>query len=87
MVRKSSQHPTFMKHCERVCKEAPRLMREAGASDSRFLAEAGIPTIMSRPKAGNLHCVDEWIDIESMIKFYRICEGYIREQLQLREGS
>jgi len=29
---------------------------------------------MTRPQVGNLHAADEWIDIQSMFEFYRICE-------------
>ena len=29
----------------------------------------------------NLHSVDEWIDIETMVTFYRICERYVARKL------
>ena len=30
---------------------------------------------------GNLHAVDEWIDIDSMVTYFRICETYIVRRL------
>ena len=40
-----------------------------------------IPVIMTRPQVGNLHAADEWIDIQSMLEFYRICETYLKARL------
>lgn len=36
---------------------------------------------MSRPLVGNLHAPDEWIDIDSMVTYYRVCEAYLAERL------
>jgi succinyl-diaminopimelate desuccinylase len=58
-----------------------QLSREAGGSDARFLCRHGIPVIMSRPNVGNLHAEDEWIDIDSMVTFYRCCERYLERRL------
>jgi succinyl-diaminopimelate desuccinylase len=75
--------PLFLECCSELCGEPARTVRDSGASDSRFIVEQGIPVIMSRPKVGNLHARDEWIDIESMITFYRICERYLERKLDL----
>ena len=37
--------------------------------------------MLSRPLVGELHAVDEWIDIGSMVTYYQICERYIVEKL------
>jgi succinyl-diaminopimelate desuccinylase len=58
-------------------------IRDDGGSDARFLAAQGIPVIMSRPKIGNLHARDEWIDIESMVTFYRIYQEYLLRKLRI----
>jgi len=55
--------------------------RASGGSDARFLTEYGITVNMSRPLVGNLHAENEWIDIASMVSYYRICEAYIRRKL------
>ncbi len=43
----------------------------------------GIPVIMSRPIVGNLHSRDEWVDVQSMLQFYRICERFVEQKLGL----
>lgn len=59
------------------------LVRASGGSDSRFLRQFGIPVNLSRPLVGNLHGIREWIDIASMVTYYRICEIYIQRKLML----
>ena len=73
--------PLFMKVIEEVTGNPASLVREDGASDCRFIYQHGIPVIISRPTVGDLHSVDEWIEIESMIEFYKICEKYLEEKL------
>ena len=36
---------------------------------------------MSRPICGNLHSRREWIEIESMIRFYEIYRRYLEKRL------
>jgi len=79
--------PLFMACCEEVCGRAPCQVRDSGASDSRYIAERGIPVIMSRPLVGNLHSQNEWVDIDSMLKFYRICERFVYQKLGLQASS
>lgn len=57
--------------------EPTRLERSSGGSDGRFFAAHGIPALLSRPRVGNLHGRDEWIDIDSMISYFKICREYI----------
>lgn len=56
-------------------------IRASGGSDARFIAEAGIPVILSRPSVGNLHGLDEWIDIASMTAFFHTYSAYILRRL------
>jgi succinyl-diaminopimelate desuccinylase len=75
----------FKKAIEEVTGEPASFVREDGASDSRFIQRYGIPVIISRPIVGELHSEDEWIDIDSMVKFYRICERYLERKLLSEE--
>ena len=66
---------------EKVLGQEVRLVRDDGGSDGRFLSAKGIPVLISRPLVGNLHAVDEWIDIASMTLFYQIYESYLLDRL------
>lgn len=67
----------FLDTTETIIGRKPALARVSGGSDARFFAHQGIPVMLSRPIVGNLHGHDEWIDIQSMMDYYRICERYI----------
>jgi len=69
--------PIYVAAIESVTGRSVQLVREHGASDARFMSRIGIPVIISRPTVGNLHAEDEWIDMESMVTFYRICDVYL----------
>jgi succinyl-diaminopimelate desuccinylase len=58
-------------------------VRASGGSDARFIAEAGISAVLSRPKVGNLHGLDEWIDIASMTSFFQGYRRYIERRLSV----
>lgn len=74
--------PLFCELTEQITGNPVRLIRAAGASDSRFFRKAGIPVNLSRPLVGNLHGQDEWIDIESMVSYYQILDRYIDQRLK-----
>lgn len=73
--------PVFLEATKKILQREPRLVRVSGGSDARFFREYGIPVMLSRPIVGNLHGHDEWIDIQSMVDYYRICERYIKDSL------
>lgn len=73
--------PLYLQVTEKLTGEPVRLVRASGGSDARFIAQFGTPVILSRPLVGNLHGLDEWIDIESMGLYYRICEQFILRKL------
>lgn len=73
--------PLFCELTEQLTGNSVKLIRAAGASDSRFFRKADIPVNLSRPLVGNLHGEDEWIDIDSMVTYYQICERYIGRKL------
>ncbi len=66
---------------ERVLGRPLEEVRTAGTSDARFLSQRGIPVIISRPVVGNIHRPDEWIDLASMLEYYRILRRFIQQRL------
>lgn len=75
--------PLYLQVTKELTGEPARLVRASGGSDARFISQFGSPVILSRPLVGNLHGLDEWIDIESMSLYYRICEEFILRKLGL----
>ncbi len=75
--------PAFMAIGERVLGRPMGVVRTAGTSDARFFSGRGIPVIMSRPLVGNIHRPDEWVDIASMLQYYRMLQEFIRHRLDL----
>ncbi len=75
--------PLYLKVTEEITGMPVKLIREHGGSDARFIAKHGIPVIMSRPLVGNLHAIDEWVDIATMETIYRIYESYLERKLGL----
>jgi len=70
----------YQRVTEEVTGQSVELIKDDGGSDARFLAKDNIPVMISRPLVGNLHAQDEWIDIESMVKFYQIYERYLTQK-------
>lgn len=70
--------PLFLEITEEITGNKVELEQSHGGSDARFIAAKGIPAIISRPLVGNLHAIDEWIDIESMGTFYNIYQQFIQ---------
>lgn len=77
-----SPAPEYLCAIESETGAAPKLVRSDGASDARFVAPHGIPVLMSRPLVGGLHTSEEWIDIDSMLVFYRYCRRYLEQKLE-----
>lgn len=71
--------PRFLDVTEEVTGTKPRLVKASGGSDGRFFCARGIPVLLSRPRVGNLHGRDEWIEIESMMEYFEICRRYVLE--------
>ena len=77
----------FLRITEAVTGASASLVRSSGGSDGRFFCAVGIPVLISRPKVGNLHGRDEWIDIDSMISYFKICREYILKKCACRQGG
>lgn len=75
--------PLYLEVTQQITGRPVRLIREHGGSDARYIAQHGIPVIMTRPFVGNLHAYDEWVDIASMEMLYLIYETYILKRLGL----
>ncbi len=72
--------PLFVEVTERVTGKPVKVVKEHGGSDGRYFTRLGIPVLMSRPEVGGLHSNREWIDIASMVSYYRVLEAYIAER-------
>ncbi|MFG0291239.1 MAG: M20 family metallopeptidase [Rhodopirellula sp. JB044] len=75
--------PLFSEATQEVTGKGVSMVRASGGSDGRFFRDHGIPVNLSRPLVGNLHAIDEWIDIDSMVTYFRICKRYIIKRLNL----
>lgn len=73
--------PLYIEVTRKLTGKPVNLVRASGGSDSRFIAQYGIPVILSRPLVGALHSPDEWMDIASMDLYFRICEEFILRRL------
>mgnify|MGYP004417259593 CR=1 FL=1 len=49
-----------------------------GASDARYLAAHGIPSIITSPEGAGLHSDDEWISEEGLYQFYECTLAYVK---------
>ena len=73
--------PLYISVSEEITGKTTIQNKEDGGSDARFIGQHNIPVIVSRPIVGELHSLDEWIDINSMETFYRIYELYLKRKL------
>jgi succinyl-diaminopimelate desuccinylase len=55
-----------------------KVSRKNAASDMRHFSEQGIPAVVAGPKGGNIHGKDEYVEKESMNKFYRIIKEFLK---------
>jgi succinyl-diaminopimelate desuccinylase len=77
--------PVFLKVTREVTGREVRLVRASAGSDARFFCARGIPVLLSRPRVGNLHGRNEWIEIESMLEYHEICRRYVLRKLGIPE--
>ena len=72
--------PQFIKITRQITNQPVKTGRAHGSSDARYFHEIGAEVIMSRPGVGNLHTDTEWVEIDSLLKLYRIYECFIRHK-------
>jgi len=77
-----SPDPLYLQITERLTGAPAKLVRASGGSDALFIAQYGIPVVLSSPVVGNLHRADEWMDLASMELYHRICERFIIKKLE-----
>ncbi len=77
-----SPDPLYLEITERITGTPAKLVRASGGSDAWFMAKYDIPVVLSSPVVGNLHREDEWMNLESMALYHRICEQFILEKLR-----
>ncbi|MFQ5493289.1 MAG: M20 family metallopeptidase [Candidatus Dojkabacteria bacterium] len=51
--------------------------QDHGSSDARFFNSKGIPVLMHKPICGGDHSESEWIDIESLEKYYKVILNFL----------
>lgn len=73
--------PHYLEVIEEITGSPPQLIRSHGGSDARFIRAHGLPVMVSRPLVGDLHAEREWIDIDSMVTFYRILDRYVDRRI------
>ncbi len=76
-----SPDPLYLTVSEEITGKPTIRKKEDGGSDARFIGCHNIPVIVSRPIVGELHSLEEWIDVNSMETFYRIYELYLKRKL------
>jgi di/tripeptidase len=69
----------FLEILKKEFKKEPVFISSHGSSDARFFLEKKIPVILTRPKGGNPHSENEWIDLKDFEKFYEILKKFVEK--------
>ena len=54
-----------------------KINKDHGASDGRFFSAKSIPVVVFKPICSQPHIDNEWIDLKSLDKFYRILKDFL----------
>ena len=84
VVSTPEDHPMvqkFKESLEEVLGRKAEFRIEHGATDGRFFAEMGIPSIVTYPVGGNIHAKDEWVSIKSLYQLYEIFKVFLEKAL------
>ncbi len=72
----SSSHKLFIGITKKYnIKSAPCISH--GASDARFFSQKKIDCIVTRPKGGDIHSDNEWIDIKDLTRFFEVVNEFV----------
>ena len=71
---------SFLEIAEEVHGASINTLTSLGHSDSHYFVNVGIPTILLRPDGGAAHSDNEWIDIESLEKYYTLIKRYVEKE-------
>lgn len=67
-----------LKECvEKITHKRAIIIRECGTSDAAFFAEYGVPAVLLKPRGGQEHQRQEWIDKDSLFLFYEIILDFL----------
>ncbi|HMS22787.1 MAG TPA: M20 family metallopeptidase [Candidatus Levybacteria bacterium] len=69
MDEKNSFISSWAEVGKQLANQTPQFQTEAGTSDARFLQTLKIPTIVTGAIGGGAHSKNEWVSIESLVKF------------------
>ncbi len=67
----------FLSCLEKQFKQKILIKGESGASDARYFAKFNIPILMIKPLGGNIHSENEWLDVDSSMKFYQALRKFL----------
>lgn len=76
---KHSHVAMFKKVLEKNIGQRITFSRVEGASDARYFSEMGIPAVITKIKAGNIHSRGEWVDTKEMAIFYDSLVEFVKE--------
>lgn len=68
---------SFLDTMQSEVSEKIEIINTFGASDARHFAKQNVPVLMIKPIGAGLHSDDEWISIDSCMKYYLGLEKYI----------
>lgn len=81
MMFNSNKHVYIksLKRCaERVLKKKVKYIKSCGGSDSKFFTAKNIPSVNLGPVAKNVHKHNEYVEIDSLEKFYHILSLFVQ---------
>lgn len=70
----------LIKNMTEVFKKDIQINPTYGASDARHFAKMKIPVLMIKPMGGEIHSKDEWISIDSSLKFYKGLKKFLTDR-------
>jgi succinyl-diaminopimelate desuccinylase len=69
-------HRLYAEVLREVRGRKPGLVDAHGSSDARHFINAGIPTILIRPRGGGQHSESEWIDLPDLETYYHALRSF-----------
>lgn len=69
----------FISCMEKKCKKAIKIEGTYGASDARFFTKLGTPILMMKPVAGGIHSENEWISVNSSLRFFEGLKMFVEK--------
>lgn len=67
----------FISELENASGKKVRITKTYGASDARYFSDYAIPVLMAKPNGGGIHSSDEWLDVDSTLRFYQGLRNFL----------